>query len=203
MSGRVVLITGATGGLGLAAATALARRNADVWIVGRDPQRTEAARCEIAAVAPGSSVTTAVADLAVLDDVRNLADRVRRSVPRLDVLIHNAGVLTHDLRFTADGLEVTAQVHVVAPFLLTTELLPTLHATPGARVITVSSGGCTPSVSIWTRSPRPRPRSMACARMPMPSAPRSCSTSSGRDAGRVGCRVPRDAPRLGGHARAA
>ena len=141
MSGRVALVTGATGGLGLAAATALAQRNADVWIVGRDPQRTEAARRAIAAVAPDSSVTTAVADLAVLDDVRNLADRVRRSVPRLDVLIHNAGALAHDLRYTADGLEVTAQVHVVAPFLLTTALLPILQTTPDARVITVSSGG--------------------------------------------------------------
>ena len=141
MSGRVALVTGATGGLGLAAATALAQRNADVWIVGRDPQRIEAARRAIAAVAPDSSVTTAVADLAVLDDVRNLADRVRRSVPRLDVLIHNAGALTHDLRYTADGLEVTAQVHVVAPFLLTTALLPILQATADARVITVSSGG--------------------------------------------------------------
>ena len=141
MSGRVALVTGATGGLGLAAATALAQRNADLWIVGRDPQRIEAARRAIAAVAPASSVTTAVADLAVLDDVRNLADRVRRSVPRLDVLIHNAGALTHDLRYTADGLEVTAQVHVVAPFLLTTSLLPSLQATPDARVITVSSGG--------------------------------------------------------------
>ena len=141
MSGRVALVTGATGGLGVAAATALAQRNADVWIVGRDPQRIEAARRAIAAVAPDSSVTTAVADLAVLDDVRNLADRVRRSVPRLDVLIHNAGALTHDLRYTVDGLEVTAQVHVVAPFLLTTALLPILQNTGDARVITVSSGG--------------------------------------------------------------
>jgi dehydrogenase/reductase SDR family protein 12 len=141
MSGRVALVTGATGGLGLAAATALAQRNADLWIVGRDPQRTEAARCAIAGVAPDSSVTTAVADLAVLGDVRDLADRVRRSVPRLDVMIHNAGALTRDLRCTVDGLEVTAQVHVVAPFLLTTALLPILQATPDARVITVSSGG--------------------------------------------------------------
>lgn len=141
MSGRVALITGATGGLGLSAATALAQRNADLWIVGRDPQRIEAARQAIIAVAHDSSVTSAVADLAVLDDVRKLSDRVRRSVPRLDVLIHNAGALTHDLCYTADGLEVTAQVHVVAPFLLTTALFPILRATPDARVITVSSGG--------------------------------------------------------------
>jgi dehydrogenase/reductase SDR family protein 12 len=141
MSGRVVLVTGASGGLGLAAATALAQRNADVWIVGRDLARTEAARRAIAAAAPDSRVTAAIADLAVLDDVRSLADRVRDSLTRLDVLIHNAGALTRGLRYTADGLEVTAQVHVVAPFLLTTALLPVLQAATDGRVITVSSGG--------------------------------------------------------------
>ncbi len=141
MSGRVAVVTGATGGLGLATATALAQHNADVWLVGRDPLRVDAARRAIAGVAPDSNLTTAVADLTVLDDVRSLADRVRRSTTRLDVLIHNAGALTRNLRYTADGLEVTAQVHVVAPFLLTTELLPILQATPGARVLTVSSGG--------------------------------------------------------------
>lgn len=141
MSGRVALVTGATGGLGLATATALAQRNAELWLVGRDPRRIEAARRAIAAVAPHATVTTAVADLAVLDDVRELAGCLRGSASRLDVLIHNAGALTRDLRYTADGLEVTAQVHVVAPFLLTTELLPILQATPDARVLTVSSGG--------------------------------------------------------------
>jgi dehydrogenase/reductase SDR family member 12 len=141
MRGKVVLVTGATSGIGLAAATALAQRNADVWIVGRDETRTDAARRAISAAAPESRVTTAIADLAVLDDIRSLAERVRGSLPHLDVLIHNAGALTHDLHYTADGLEITAQVHVVAPFLLTTELLPVLQAAPAARVITVSSGG--------------------------------------------------------------
>ena len=165
MSGRVALVTGATGGLGVAAATALAQRNADVWIVGRDPQRIEAARRAIAAVAPDSSVTTAVADLAILDDVRNLADRVHRSVPRLDVLIHNAGALTHDLRYTVDGLEVTAQVHVVAPFLLTTALLPILQNTADARVITVSSGGMYTQRLDVARARHARSPVQRCARL--------------------------------------
>ncbi|HEY1738474.1 MAG TPA: SDR family NAD(P)-dependent oxidoreductase, partial [Acidimicrobiia bacterium] len=105
------------------------------------PGRVEAAQHEVCSAAPNSTVTTAVADLALLHDARKLADRVERSVPRLDVLIHNAGALTRDLQCTQDGLEVTAQVHVVAPFLLTAALLPTLRATAGSRVITVSSGG--------------------------------------------------------------
>ncbi len=141
MRERVVVVTGATGGLGLAAATALARQHAHVWLVGRDPDRVVAARHAIAAVVPDALVTTAIADLADLDDVRRFADRVRQTVSRLDALIHNAGALTHDLCYTADGLELTAQVHVVAPFLLTSELLPVLEAAPQGRVITVSSGG--------------------------------------------------------------
>jgi len=141
MTGEVVVITGATGGIGFAAAHAFAARNAEVWLVGRDPARTEMARRRILVVVPDARMTTATADLARLDDVRELADRVRSDTRRLDVLVHNAGALTHELVCTEDGLELTAQVHVVAPFLLTAALLPLLTATPSARVITVSSGG--------------------------------------------------------------
>ena len=125
------------------------------------------------------------------------------SVPRLDVLIHNAGALVHELRRTADGLELTAQVHVVAPFLLTTLLLPRLQATAATPASSRSRrAGCTRSVSIVDALDAPAVhRSTACAPMPTPSGPRSCSTSAGRasPAGR-GIVVPRDAPRLGRHA---
>jgi dehydrogenase/reductase SDR family member 12 len=141
LSGRVALITGATGGIGLATAYALAARHAEVWIVGRDAARTQHAREQITAAVPEARLSTAIADLGVLDDVHALARLVLRDASRLDVLVHNAGALTHALEFTDDGLEVTAQVHVVAPFLLTNLLLPHLRATVGSRVITVSSGG--------------------------------------------------------------
>jgi dehydrogenase/reductase SDR family protein 12 len=141
MTGKLVAITGATGGIGYAVAHALAARSAEVWLVGRDPARTETARRRVLEAAPGAHVWTAIADLARLDDVRELADTLRRKTRHLDVLVHNAGALTHELLRTEDGLELTAQVHVVAPFLLTAALLPLLTATPGARVITVSSGG--------------------------------------------------------------
>ena len=137
LTGRVVLVTGATSGLGLATAEALAALGAEVWIVGRDRARTEDVR---ASIGP-KRVRTALADFARLDDVRELAALVRGSSARLDAVIHNAGALTHELQTTPDGLELTAQVHVVAPFLLTAELLPLLRETAGSRVITVSSGG--------------------------------------------------------------
>ena len=141
LSGRVVIVTGATSGLGLVVAHELAARHAHVWIVGRDARRTETAREQIVAATPDAQVTVVIADLASLADVRACADAVMQSAPRVDALVHNAGALAHELRYTDDGIEITAQVHVVSPFLLTTMLLPRLQSTAGARVVTVSSGG--------------------------------------------------------------
>ena len=141
MAGQVVLVTGATSGLGLSLATRCAELGASVVVVGRDLERLESARDRIAAAAGTATVTTARCDLARLDDVRALAEQVRRDHSRLDVLVHNAGALVHDFVRTVDGIELTVQTHVVAPYLLTTELLDLLQATPGARVLTVASGG--------------------------------------------------------------
>ena len=81
------------------------------------------------------------ADLSRLTDVRDLADRVAHDHPRLDVLIHNAGALSHGYVRTEDGLELTVAVHVVAPFLLTHLLMGQLRTSPDGRIITMSSGG--------------------------------------------------------------
>lgn len=141
LAGRVAVVTGATSGLGLAAAHLLAERGADLYLVGRDPARADAARRSILDGTPRARVETVIADLASLDAVRAGAAALSASVPRVDVLIHDAGALVHELQRTDDGLEVTAQVHVVAPFLLTALLLPLLRVGGDARVITVSSGG--------------------------------------------------------------
>ncbi len=141
MHGRVAVVTGATSGLGLAAATRLASLGASVRVVGRDLARTEQARERIVAATGNADVEIGVADLARLDDVRRFAEQLRSTHDRLDVLVNNAGALVHDHELTVDGLELTAQTHVVAPFLLTHELLGLLSRTPGARVVTVSSGG--------------------------------------------------------------
>ena len=141
LTGEVAVVTGATSGLGRALATRLAGAGATVVVVGRDPQRISATRAAIISETGNSSVAAARGDLAVLADAHALADRLLRTYERIDVLVHNAGALTHRYVRTADGLELTVQTHVVAPFVLTHGLADRLRTTPGARVLTVSSGG--------------------------------------------------------------
>ena len=141
LTGRIVVVTGASGGLGLATACGLARVGAEVRLVARDRFKLQGAAEEVRDAVPGATVATHACDFSSLDDVRGLADELTAQTDRLDVLVHNAGALVHDLEHTGDGIELTAQVHVVAPFLLTNLLLPHLRATGGARVLTVSSGG--------------------------------------------------------------
>jgi dehydrogenase/reductase SDR family member 12 len=141
MAGRVVAVTGATGGIGGAVAAELARVGATVWLLGRDRDRTDWLADRVRAQVPGADLKVAVADLARLSDVPAAADTLLAGTERLDVLVHNAGALMNRHVLTVDGLETTAQVQVVAPFLLTSLLLPRLRATPGSRVITVSSAG--------------------------------------------------------------
>lgn len=136
---RTILITGATGGIGRATATALAARGAAVVLVGRDPARTDAARREIAAATANSAVDAVVADLADQASVRRLAAEVADRHPILHVLINNAGITNPQRRQTVDGIEETLAVNHLAPFLLTDLLMPALRAAGTARVITLSS----------------------------------------------------------------
>ena len=140
-TGRVVLVTGATSGLGLETARQLARMGASVRLVGRDPAKTTAARADVESAAPGADVATYLADLANLTDVRRLVTEVLEREPRLDVLVHNAGALIQERRESPDGHEMTFATMVLGPFALTEGLRPLLERTGGARVITVSSGG--------------------------------------------------------------
>jgi dehydrogenase/reductase SDR family protein 12 len=139
-AGRVIVVTGATSGLGLAAAIGLARLGAQVCIVGRDHKRTEAARLMIEASA-SSVVTSEVADLSDLDQVVSLADRLGERLERIDGLVNNAGALFRTRQISPQGTEATVTLHVLAPYILTERLRPALSRSPGARIITMTSGG--------------------------------------------------------------
>jgi dehydrogenase/reductase SDR family member 12 len=137
---RVVVLTGFTSGLGLAAADRLAGLGAHLHLVGRSPDKVRDVAAGIRGA--GGQVTTSVADLSDLDDVRRLADEVGSAHGRVDVLVHNAGALTRDRSVSPQGIETTVAAQVVGPFLLTTLLLPQLEAADGAgRVLTMASGG--------------------------------------------------------------
>jgi dehydrogenase/reductase SDR family member 12 len=141
LDGRTVVITGATSGIGYAAAVALARRGAAVHFLARDPGRAERTRHAIAAASASSSVSYGLADLEDLDAVRSFAREFRATHERLDVLIHNAGVIHPRYRTDAAGTELTILGQVIAPFLLTRLLVPALRAAAPSKVIAVSSGG--------------------------------------------------------------
>jgi NAD(P)-dependent dehydrogenase (short-subunit alcohol dehydrogenase family) len=135
----VVLITGATDGLGRGLAKALADGGHTVLVHGRSQERIDATLAELDRDARGYR-----ADLASLDEVRRLAAEVREAEPRLDVLVNNAGIGTGERELSADGYELRFAVNYLAGFLLTRELLDVLRASAPARVVNVSSAGQMP-----------------------------------------------------------
>jgi dehydrogenase/reductase SDR family protein 12 len=137
---RVIVITGATSGLGLAAATELSQLGAKVCLVGRDRQRTDEAKA-LVETAGGTDVITELADFADLDEVGALADRLSDRLERIDVLVHNAGALHRTYRTSPQGVEATVSLHLLAPYVLTERLQPLLAASAPSRVITMTSGG--------------------------------------------------------------
>ena len=138
IEGKRILITGGNSGIGVVAATELARQGAELVLACRDSDKTAAALQAINAVASTPAVNIAV-DLASLASVRDLAAAFCERYDRLDVLINNAGLFPPKQRFTEDGFEMQIGVNHFAPFLLTHLLLDVLKASAPARVVTVSS----------------------------------------------------------------
>jgi NAD(P)-dependent dehydrogenase (short-subunit alcohol dehydrogenase family) len=135
---RLVLVTGATDGIGQQTALDLARRGAHVIVHGRRDERLDATRKYLLREVPSAVVHIARADLASLADVRALGDDLVKRFPRIDVVIHNAGVFMKKRVLTVDGFETTFAVNHLAPFVLTHRLLEPLTAAKG-RVLNVSS----------------------------------------------------------------
>jgi NAD(P)-dependent dehydrogenase (short-subunit alcohol dehydrogenase family) len=131
-----VLLTGATRGIGRAAAIELARQGAELALVGREAERVKAVAMEASAAGAGALVHEHVADLTLMSDVRALVDEVRGRYEHIDVLANNAGALFASRKDTSEGFEQTFALNHLAPFLLTNLLRDRLD---GGRVVTTAS----------------------------------------------------------------
>ncbi len=141
MGDRVVVITGASSGIGRAAAIEFLRMGATVVLAVRNRAAGEAARDEMIQLTQNDRVVLERVDVSSLGSVEAFCDRLTESFPAIDVLLHNAGTMAHDYSETREGNEVTWATHVLGPFLMTKRLEPLLLEAEQGRVVFVSSGG--------------------------------------------------------------
>jgi NAD(P)-dependent dehydrogenase (short-subunit alcohol dehydrogenase family) len=156
LAGRVCLVTGANSGIGFETSLGLAERGATVWMLCRDRRRGEHALREVRRRSGSRRVHLGLLDLSDPGSVRGFAASL--ASPRVDVLVHNAGVLPDRRILSPDGHELALATHVLGPWRLTGELRRKLLASPDARVVFVSSGGMyTQRLSLddcdWQRRP--------------------------------------------------
>jgi retinol dehydrogenase-12 len=135
----VMIVTGATNGIGEAAAIELARRGAHVGIVGRNPRKADATVARIQAVSPGAPVDVFIGDLALMADVRKVAAELLDRYDHIDVLMNNAGIQLQEQRTTSEGLPEMVAVNYLAPWLLTSLLRDRLVGSGPARVVVTAS----------------------------------------------------------------
>lgn len=139
MRDKVVVITGATSGIGAVAADHLAQKGARIVFVARDRDRGEKLRRHLRAVAAHAEHTPYYADLTRLSDMQRVAEQIAAAEAHVDVLINNAGALFTHRKVTEDGLERTFALNHMSYFVITNLLLERLKATPGARIVSTAS----------------------------------------------------------------
>jgi retinol dehydrogenase 14 len=149
MKGKTVLITGATNGIGKAAALEIAKQGATVVIVGRDKAKAENVAKELRSQSGNNTLEFMLADLSSQKDIHKLATDFKAKHSRLDVLINNAGGFFDKRKTTADGLEYTFAFNHLGYFLLTNLLLDVLKASAPSRIVNVSSAAQAPGKIFW------------------------------------------------------
>ena len=140
LTGKTIVITGPTSGLGQAAAHQLAAMGADLILVGRSAEKLERTMGELVRDSESQKFHTVIADMGDLDAVRSASQQILNLTSSLHALIHNAGALLKTRDVSPQGFETTIATHVLGPHQMSTTLLPLLKTSAG-RVITVSSGG--------------------------------------------------------------
>ena len=140
MKDKICLITGANSGIGKVTAQALAQQGAHIIMVCRNEARAQQARQDIVATCRHEKVDVVLADLSSVEQIRQAADHIRTTYPKIDVLNNNAGLLMGDQReLTQDGFEMTFGVNHLAPFLLTHLLIDQVKASGRGNIINVAS----------------------------------------------------------------
>jgi len=145
ISEQVILVTGATDGLGRGVAADLASRGATVLLHGRSPERLERTLAQLRDETGSEKLRTYRADFASLAEVRAMAAEVAANEERLDALVNNAGIgFLPEREFSQDGVELVLQVDYLAGYLLTRELLPLIRSSAPSRIVFVASAGQAP-----------------------------------------------------------
>ncbi|MBT6433183.1 MAG: SDR family oxidoreductase [Deltaproteobacteria bacterium] len=149
LNNKIVLITGATNGIGKQTAEAIAPSGATLVIVGRNPEKTAQLTAELQSMPGAGKIHSLIADLSSQADIRKLAEEFKSSFSRLDILINNAGALFTSHETTVDGYERTWALNHLNYFLLTTLLKDLLLASAPARIVNVSSDAHKPAKMLW------------------------------------------------------
>ena len=141
LSGKVVVLTGSSAGIGRESARVLAKAGATLVMVARDQEKNRRVADAIRSETPGARLELVSIDLADLASVRRAAAEILAAHPKIDILINNAGFVGGPLSYTAEGCELHFGANHIGPFLFTNLLMPALKAAAPARIVVLSSNG--------------------------------------------------------------